>query len=189
MEVEQAPCLEVTCQETIKKYLPLYGLHYHQLVSGKTSEVELKGDLGVAKFNAKTQRIVYPSTVPKDRLPVPPAVRTQKGLMLRLPSKSYGSDVRVVLVSANEPLFQPECSTTVGGDDGFTEICADDGPNESVTEFCAPVLGLNSLKTLKCMPTKPRPERRILFTSIRELGNASAHVPLLLYLSYLVTSK
>jgi hypothetical protein len=68
-EIEQAPCLEKSCYETIKKYLPLCGLHYHQIVSGKTSEVELKDNLGVAKFNSKTQRIDYPAAVPKDRMP------------------------------------------------------------------------------------------------------------------------
>jgi hypothetical protein len=53
VEIEQAPCLEKTCHESIKKYLPLCGLHYHQCVSGKSPEVELKDNLGTANSTAK----------------------------------------------------------------------------------------------------------------------------------------
>ena len=70
-EVERGPCLEKGCQDFVKIHLPLCPLHYHQCVSGKCTEVELKDGLGIAKFNATTQRIVYPSTVPKNRLPTP----------------------------------------------------------------------------------------------------------------------
>ncbi len=83
-QVEQAPCLEKSCHELVKKYLPLCGLHYHQCVSGKCLEVELKDGLGMAKFNSKTQTIDYPTSVPKDKLPIPASARPRKGLMLAM---------------------------------------------------------------------------------------------------------
>jgi hypothetical protein len=73
-------------RETVKKYLPLCGLHYHQCVSGKSPEVELKDGLGTAKYNSKMEVIDYPTAVPKDRLPLPASARIRKGLMSSLPS-------------------------------------------------------------------------------------------------------
>jgi hypothetical protein len=72
--VELALCLEKECLEMIKTYLPLCGLHYHQCVSGKCPEVTLKN-------NTQTQKIDYPSSVPKDRFPLPASARPRKGLM------------------------------------------------------------------------------------------------------------
>jgi hypothetical protein len=70
-EIEMAPCLQLGCDEMVKIYLPLRPLHYHQCISGKCSEVELKDGLGKAKYNEKTQVMDYPSTVPKNRFPLP----------------------------------------------------------------------------------------------------------------------
>jgi hypothetical protein len=70
-DVERGPCLEKGCQEMVKVHLPLCPLHYHQCVSGKFLEVELKDGLGTAKFDSTSQRIVYPPSVPTSRLPKP----------------------------------------------------------------------------------------------------------------------
>jgi hypothetical protein len=83
--VELALCLEKECLEMIKTYLPLCGLHYHQCVSGKCPEVVLKENYGIAKFNSQTQKIDYPSSVPKDRFPLPVSARPRKGLMVFIP--------------------------------------------------------------------------------------------------------
>jgi hypothetical protein len=115
--IEQAPCLEKSCHETVKKFLPLCGLHYHQCVSGKTPEVELKDDLGTAKFNSKTQRIDYPSAVPKDRLPLPPSERPRKGLMMR-PSQELNE--RVSLISRNEVKLVKEDDISVNVESGHS---------------------------------------------------------------------
>jgi hypothetical protein len=72
---EMAPCLEKGCSDLVKVYLPLCQLHYHQCVSGKTPEVELKDGLGKAKYNLTTQIIDYPAAVPKNRFPTPRSER------------------------------------------------------------------------------------------------------------------
>ncbi len=79
-ETETGPCLQKTCSELVKIYLPLCPLHYHQCVSGKTPEVELRDGLGTAKYNVTTRVIDYPSAVPKNRFPLPKAERPRKAL-------------------------------------------------------------------------------------------------------------
>jgi hypothetical protein len=78
----------------VKEYLPLCAIHYHQCVSGKPPEVELKDDLGKAKFNTTTQMVDYPKTVPKNRFPLPKSERpatTRKALVsFGLPSAVIG---------------------------------------------------------------------------------------------------
>jgi hypothetical protein len=65
-------CLEKECLEMIKAYLPLCGLHYHEMISGKRPEIILKENYGTAKFNPTSQKIDYPSnTVPRERSPLP----------------------------------------------------------------------------------------------------------------------
>jgi hypothetical protein len=92
--VEQSLCLEKECLEMVKTYLPLCGLHYHQCVSRKCPEVVLKENYGIAKFNSQTQKIDYPSSVPKDRFPLPASARPRKGLMVfippQLPTSHFG---------------------------------------------------------------------------------------------------
>jgi hypothetical protein len=95
----------------MKKYLPLCGLHYHQCVSGKCLEVELKEGFGIARFNSKTQTIDYPKSVPKDRLPVPAAERPRKGLMMAMLTTTPDPDVR--------PVDQLEPSQLISGGDEF----------------------------------------------------------------------
>jgi hypothetical protein len=92
-EVELAVCLEKDCSEMIKTYIPLCGLHYHQCVSGKCPKVVLKENYGIAKFNSKTQKIDYPSVVPKARFPLPVSARPRKGLMFS-PQKYCGEEVQ-----------------------------------------------------------------------------------------------
>ena len=60
-------CLAMGC--TTKTAFPLCGLHYHSMVSGKTSNLELGSGMGMAAYNVTTKLIDYPNTVPKDRLP------------------------------------------------------------------------------------------------------------------------
>jgi hypothetical protein len=64
MDQALALCLEKECIEMIKVYLPLCPLHYHQCISGKSPEVHLKDNYGVAKFNTQTQKIDYPTRSP-----------------------------------------------------------------------------------------------------------------------------
>jgi hypothetical protein len=78
---EVGPCLQKACTETVKIYLPLCPLHYHQCVSGKTPEVELKDGLGTAKYNITTKVIDYPSAVPKNRFPLPKSESPRKALV------------------------------------------------------------------------------------------------------------
>ncbi len=73
--VEMAPCLQKDCHKMVKSFLPLCPLHYRQCLSGKTATVELKDGLGTAKFNASTQGIDYPASVPKHRFPLPKSER------------------------------------------------------------------------------------------------------------------
>jgi hypothetical protein len=52
-----------------KTAFPLCGMHYHSVVSGKTPNLELDSNMGMAEYNMTTKFIEYPATVPKDRLP------------------------------------------------------------------------------------------------------------------------
>jgi hypothetical protein len=52
-----------------KSPFSLCGLHYHSVISGKTEQLELINDYGVAVYNVTTKMIDYPDTVPKDLLP------------------------------------------------------------------------------------------------------------------------
>jgi hypothetical protein len=79
--VDMGPCLQKGCSEEVKLYLPLCPKCYHQCISGKTPEVELRDGLGKAKFNVATQVIDYPSTVPKNRFPLPRSERPRKAMV------------------------------------------------------------------------------------------------------------
>ncbi len=60
-------CLAKDC--STKTAFSLCGLHYHSIVSGKTSSLELENNIGMAIYNVTTKLIEYPATVPKERLP------------------------------------------------------------------------------------------------------------------------
>jgi hypothetical protein len=60
-------CLAKGCET--KTYYALCPLHYHSVISGKTSSVELVNEYGTATYNVTTKLMEYPSKVPKDRLP------------------------------------------------------------------------------------------------------------------------
>jgi hypothetical protein len=60
-------CLAKDC--STKTAFPLCGLHYHSLVSGKTANLELGDNMGMAIYNVTTKLIEYPNAVPKERLP------------------------------------------------------------------------------------------------------------------------
>ena len=60
-------CLAKDCTE--KSPFPLCGTCYHSLVAAKISAIELKNKYGTAKFNPDTKLVVYPDTVPQDRMP------------------------------------------------------------------------------------------------------------------------
>ncbi len=78
-DAEKGPCLAKDCTEMIKSYLPLCSLHYHQCVSGKASNVDLKDNLRTAKYDEKSNSVIYPPNVPASRLAVPKAQREKKG--------------------------------------------------------------------------------------------------------------
>ena len=61
------PCLAKDCTELSP--FSLCGLHYHGIIAGKTPTLELRDNYGSARFDPATKLIVYPETVPKDRLP------------------------------------------------------------------------------------------------------------------------
>jgi hypothetical protein len=88
------PCLEKDCGKLVKPNLPLCPLHYHQGVSGKTPSIVLKDGLGTATYSTETHSMVYPPSVPTDRLPVPrDDLKTvkRKELVAIRPIKSSGS--------------------------------------------------------------------------------------------------
>jgi hypothetical protein len=60
-------CLALDCAEM--SIFPLCGPHYHALVAGKLSSIELRDQYGNATFDAATKMVVYPPKVPADRLP------------------------------------------------------------------------------------------------------------------------
>ena len=60
-------CLAKDCTE--KSPFPLCGTCYHSLVAARISSIELKNKYGTAKFNPETKLVVYPDTVPQDRMP------------------------------------------------------------------------------------------------------------------------
>jgi hypothetical protein len=60
------PCLAVDCEE--QTTFPLCPLHYHPLLSGKSTTVKLKSGYGEATYDNSTQSVVYPAKVPENRL-------------------------------------------------------------------------------------------------------------------------
>jgi hypothetical protein len=60
------PCLAEGCNEQTS--FPLCPLHYHPLLSGKTTSVKLKNGYGDATYDSSSQLVVYPGKVPENRL-------------------------------------------------------------------------------------------------------------------------
>jgi hypothetical protein len=60
------PCLAAGCEEQTP--FPLCPLHYHPLISGKSTSVKLKNNYGDATFDSSSQFVKYPSKVPENRL-------------------------------------------------------------------------------------------------------------------------
>ncbi len=56
------PCLADGCNEQTS--FPLCPLHYHPLLSGKSTSVKLKHDYGDATYDSSSQIVVYPGKVP-----------------------------------------------------------------------------------------------------------------------------
>ncbi len=67
---EKRECLAKGCTNILSTF-PLCGNHYHSIVSGKSSSVELRNEYGNATFNTETNGTVYPSNVPAHLLPAP----------------------------------------------------------------------------------------------------------------------
>jgi hypothetical protein len=118
----------------IKMYLPLCPLHYHQCISGKSPEVHLKENYGIAKFNAKTQKIDYPTTVPKNRFPLSASARPRKGLMvipLQKDSRTLQAAVRsrksFMFCSPHEHVPHPQLSDPSSQLTGGTRLVAPGG--------------------------------------------------------------
>jgi hypothetical protein len=86
--VDLKQCLEINCTEMIKPYLPLCPLHYHQGVSGKTPSIQLKDGLGSATYDTASHVMTYPSSVPKERLPIP------KGELKQIKRKGLVAGIR-----------------------------------------------------------------------------------------------
>ncbi len=61
------PCLAQGCTENTS--FPLCGTHYHALISGKHSTVDLINQYGSASYDPTTQLVIYPSKVPENRMP------------------------------------------------------------------------------------------------------------------------
>ena len=60
------PCLAAGCEEQTS--FPLCPLHYHPLLSGKSTTVKLKNNYGDATYDSSSQSVRYPSKVPDSRL-------------------------------------------------------------------------------------------------------------------------
>jgi hypothetical protein len=60
------PCLADGCNEETS--FPLCPLHYHPLLSGKSTSVKLKHGYGDATYDSSSQMVVYPGKVPENRL-------------------------------------------------------------------------------------------------------------------------
>ena len=60
------PCLAAGCEE--QTYFPLCPLHYHPLLSGKSTTVKLRNNYGDATYDSSSQSVRYPSKVPDSRL-------------------------------------------------------------------------------------------------------------------------
>ena len=60
------PCLADGCNEETS--FPLCPLHYHPLLSGKSTSVKLKHGYGDATYDSSSQVVVYPTKVPENRL-------------------------------------------------------------------------------------------------------------------------
>ena len=61
------PCLALGCNETTP--FPLCGTHYHALISGKHPTLALINAYGNASFDPETKLVIYPSSVPENRMP------------------------------------------------------------------------------------------------------------------------
>jgi hypothetical protein len=61
------PCLAKDCTEQTP--FPLCGTHYHSLIAAKIQSLELRQNYGNASYDAETKLVVYPTTVPSDRMP------------------------------------------------------------------------------------------------------------------------
>jgi hypothetical protein len=95
----------------IKHYLPLCPLHYHQGVSGKTPSIQLKGGLGSATYDAASHVMVYPPSVPKERLPIP------KGELKSIKRKGLVAGIRFSesLGSSSNPIGQLDSKNELAG--------------------------------------------------------------------------
>ncbi len=60
------PCLADGCNEETS--FPLCPLHYHPLLSGKSTSVKLKHGYGDATYDSSSQVVVHPAKVPEQRL-------------------------------------------------------------------------------------------------------------------------
>ena len=60
------PCLAAGCEEQTS--FPLCPLHYHPLLSGKSTTVKLRNNYGDATYDSSSQSVRYPSKVPDSRL-------------------------------------------------------------------------------------------------------------------------
>jgi hypothetical protein len=60
------PCLAVDCEE--QTTFPFCPLHYHPLLSGKSTQVKLKSGYGEANYDSSSQSVVHPPKVPENRL-------------------------------------------------------------------------------------------------------------------------
>jgi hypothetical protein len=69
-------CLAADCDQLTT--FSLCGLHYHSLISGKSTVLQLRNGYGEAKYDGTTSRIVYPARTPTDRLP--PSNKVKAGL-------------------------------------------------------------------------------------------------------------
>ncbi len=61
------PCLALGCNEATP--FPLCGTHYHALISGKHPTLALINAYGNASFDPETKLVIYPSSVPENRMP------------------------------------------------------------------------------------------------------------------------
>jgi hypothetical protein len=71
-------CLAADCDE--QTTFSLCGVHYHSMISGKTSTLKLRNGYGDATYDPTTSLIVYPPRTPVARLPTNTPRKVKAGL-------------------------------------------------------------------------------------------------------------
>ncbi len=90
------PCLAVDCDEQTS--FPLCPLHYHPIISGKSTTVKLKSGYGEATYDSSSQSVVYPAKVPENRLSTK-QIEARKSMPVKVAAPAKQVSVKVARMS------------------------------------------------------------------------------------------